>query len=120
MSVLHLDSFKRNEYHFPDINECADPSVSMCGSNSVCVNANGSFACECLLGFEGDTCSGKESTGVNFILFNVLFVADIDECARGTHECDVNANCTNMDGTFMCICDTGFTGSGFQCCKRMY
>lgn len=52
------------------------------------------------------------------VLFSILFIIDIDECTRGTHECDVNANCTNIAGSFMCVCDIGFTGNGIQCCKN--
>ena len=50
-------------------------------------------------------------------MFSLL---DIDECARGSHECDINANCTNTDGSFMCVCNIGFTGDGLQCCKRLH
>ena len=60
MCYIHSDV-----YHSPDINECADASVSMCGSNAMCINTNGSFACECPPGFEGDTCSGEQSTAVS-------------------------------------------------------
>lgn len=52
------------------------------------------------------------------VLFSILFIIDIDECTRGTHECDVNANCINIAGSFMCVCDIGFTGNGIQCCKN--
>ena len=63
-SVL-CTSIHSDVHHSPDINECADPSVSMCGSNAMCINTNGSFVCECPPGFEGDTCSGEQSTEVN-------------------------------------------------------
>ena len=41
--------------------------------------------------------------------------ADVDECAEGTHNCDTNANCTNIPGSFLCICKDGFTGDGISC-----
>ena len=36
---------------------------------------------------------------------------DVDECARGTHNCDSNANCTNTEGSFFCTCNPGYTGN---------
>lgn len=35
---------------------------------------------------------------------------DIDECALGTHDCEINALCNNSDGSFTCSCLPGFTG----------
>jgi hypothetical protein len=40
---------------------------------------------------------------------------DVNECATGFHECDVNAICTNTIGSYMCQCLTGFCGDGFKC-----
>ena len=42
-----------------DINECND-STHMCSDNATCINAPGSYECECLDGFTGDgfNCSG--------------------------------------------------------------
>ena len=30
-------------------------------------------------------------------------------------DCDNNANCENTDGSFNCICSTGYTGNGTSC-----
>merc|ERR1712136_224858 len=40
---------------------------------------------------------------------------DIDECAQAMDDCDVNANCDNVDGSFICTCKDGWTGSGITC-----
>ena len=41
--------------------------------------------------------------------------ADIDECKGNATNCDNNANCENTDGSFNCICSTGYTGNGTSC-----
>ena len=45
----------------------------------------------------------------------INYFQDIDECARGTDDCHVNATCFNTDGSFICVCNDGFTGNGKQC-----
>ncbi len=35
---------------------------------------------------------------------------DIDECEIDV--CDMNANCTNTIGSFICSCNMGFEGQG--------
>ena len=40
---------------------------------------------------------------------------DEDECAAGTDNCDVNATCTNTPGSFLCVCNDGYSGDGVTC-----
>ena len=40
---------------------------------------------------------------------------DVDECSNDVYPCDSNANCTNNDGSFLCTCQTGYTGNGLSC-----
>ena len=44
-----------------DIDECADEYENDCDPNALCTNAQGSYICRCIRGYEGDgrTCSGK-------------------------------------------------------------
>ena len=49
---------------------------------------------------------------------DVLFI-DIDECALGTDTCDEeNADCMDIDGSFSCLCHTGYSGDGFSCTSK--
>lgn len=45
----------------------------------------------------------------------MLSLADIDECAEDTDNCDDNARCINTPGSFQCVCLEGFTGDGLIC-----
>jgi len=47
--------------------------------------------------------------------FNSYKVNDVDECVQGTHNCDVNAQCTNTDGSYSCECNAGYSGNGVTC-----
>ena len=49
-------------------------------------------------GYEGPTCQ-----------------IDINECARGTSNCDPNAACLNTPGAFTCTCYEGYVGDGTTC-----
>ena len=41
---------------------------------------------------------------------------DIDECKNGLHECHrLFADCQNTEGSYICSCKEGFTGSGKNC-----
>ena len=40
---------------------------------------------------------------------------DLDECADGTHNCDVNAKCYNTLGSYECMCKDGSRGNGTKC-----
>ena len=55
------------------------------------------------------------SAVVEFSLFFGLYL-DVDECLDGTHNCDVNANCTDTVGSFECTCVAGYAGDGVRNC----
>ena len=111
-----------------DINEC-ELETYPCHFNASCTDTDGSFHCTCNEGFEGD---GFNCAGTIFIIHKHYYVdtyiylclhtfvcnmkfTDIPECERGLDDCDTNATCTNTFGSYVCTCNTGFTGDGVTC-----
>ena len=45
----------------------------------------------------------------------MFVVLDIDECGASTPVCDINANCSNTRGSYICTCRAGYTGDGKTC-----
>ena len=45
----------------------------------------------------------------------IIILTDINECTRGTDNCDANAVCNNVAGGYTCSCHTGFHGNGVTC-----
>jgi len=39
----------------------------------------------------------------------------IDECSVNNGGCDLNAICSNTNGTISCACKPGFLGNGLNC-----
>ena len=79
-----------------DIDECLQ-GLDTCGSNTVCINMEGSFECICMEGF-----------------------VEIDgQCVlQQQMQCDIcheNAFCVIVEGSTMCQCEEGFSGDGFTC-----
>lgn len=54
---------------------------------------------------------------VSYHVHNYIFSSsDIDECALGTHDCNVsNQFCVNVNGSYICPCLSGFEESGTIC-----
>ncbi|NWU86044.1 FBN2 protein, partial [Onychorhynchus coronatus] len=82
-----------------DVNECLE-SPGIC-SNGHCINTDGSFRCECPMGYNLDF------TGVHCI--------DTDECSVG-NPCG-NGTCTNVVGSFECSCHEGFEPGPMMNCE---
>ena len=50
--------------------------------------------------------------------FTFFFFTDIDECTTQAHDCSSNGICTNVKGSFQCVCEPGFTGDEKTCSGR--
>jgi hypothetical protein len=56
-------------------------------------------------------CPGGYDTDPN----NPNGCVDVDECSSGASECDEHASCHNREGSYDCICNDGFSGTGKVC-----
>lgn len=43
----------------------------------------------------------------------VSCILDINECS--SNPCHGNGICNNTAGSYMCVCDSGYSGDGFNC-----
>uniref|UniRef100_UPI00358F92B7 fibrillin-2-like n=1 Tax=Myxine glutinosa TaxID=7769 RepID=UPI00358F92B7 len=84
-----------------DMNECVE-NPGIC-TNGLCINTDGSFRCECPLGYSLDF------TGINCV--------DTDECSIG-NPCG-NGTCTNVLGGFECQCEEGFEPGPMMACEDL-
>lgn len=50
----------------------------------------------------------------DFNMCKLVFV-DVDECEIGAHNCDLQASCVNVPGSFRCSCKEGWIGNGIKC-----
>ncbi|CAH3186145.1 unnamed protein product [Porites evermanni] len=60
----------------------------------------------------------KEEKPDHFVTDELRFYMkreDEDECLKTPPVCDVNANCKNTLGSYLCSCKEGFTGDGNTC-----
>ena len=46
---------------------------------------------------------------------SIYLLTDIDECSAGTDSCHQQASCVDTDGSYICTCNSGYTGDGQIC-----
>lgn len=64
----------------------------------------------------GDGCSSACLIELGYeCMMPGMVCTDIDECALGTDNCDDDAQCENLPGTFECECNAGYEGDGVTC-----
>ena len=44
---------------------------------------------------------------------------DIDECSLNGHDCHANATCSDIDGSYTCSCNVGYSGNGTFCTGKL-
>uniref|UniRef100_A0A1X7T7F8 EGF-like domain-containing protein n=1 Tax=Amphimedon queenslandica TaxID=400682 RepID=A0A1X7T7F8_AMPQE len=78
-----------------DIDEC---SLDVC--NQICINTQGSYTCECNLGYQ--------------FINNNSTCEDINECETVDHNC--TQTCSNTVGSYTCSCRAGYKDNGYGNC----
>ena len=56
-------------------------------------------------------------TSSTIYLFTLKYT-DIDECISGSDNCTELTSCVNIDGSFYCACNTGYSGDGVMCFSK--
>ncbi|XP_064919265.1 nidogen-2 isoform X2 [Columba livia] len=99
--------YRRDGWGCRDVDECAE-GLSQCGPFAICLNAPGSYRCECRSGYQpagdGQMC--------------VPLVPATDPCEDGSHPCAPpdRARClSHAGGHPTCECLPGYAGDGIYC-----
>lgn len=116
---------------FETLIETTESSLSGCKQQCVANERCYHGECRCAEGYKRDpnaTCMGrlwnvlkiKMKTGlyrlkISLKTLKLKRITDIDECSMGTHDCHPVALCTNVPGSFTCICPSGYNGDGRKC-----
>ena len=125
-----------------DINICEDIKECLvgneCHANATCDDSEGSYSCNCNIGFIGDGKMCQEGSCTEdicplnqecvsptthdcqckngFERNETDFCVDTDECTSNKNNCDKKALCENTIGGYDCFCNTGYTGNGYSSC----
>ena len=106
-----------------------------CKNGATCVNGTGGtpYNCTCANGWEGPNCDTSKieiASGLKLYLASEFrnvnhlfsFYTDLDECTLQIDNCHDNSTCSDIDGSFMCTCNEGYTGDGLNCtgCVKLY
>jgi len=96
-----VQGYEGDGFTCKDIDECNLDTIK-CPLNSKCLNYDGGYKCECLVGFQMNA--------------TTKICEDIDECKLNeTNECQLNSWCKNTIGSYRCLCKKGFKGNGIYC-----
>lgn len=105
------------------MDECGSHTDN-CDINAECTNTVGSYNCSCNVGYSGDgaSCLGIKdfAFSISIACYGYLQPADVDECALRLDNCDIEATCSNTQGSFSCTCNPGWSGSGTTCAGMIF
>ncbi|XP_064633745.1 uncharacterized protein LOC135491680 [Lineus longissimus] len=96
---FHSKRDNSGTYTCSDMDECLSSPCDV--RTSDCKNTVGSFECVCKTGYES--------------ALSKRLCLDIDECAKGTHNCNASSVCVNSPGGFYCKCPDGSNMEGNIC-----
>ena len=76
-----------------------------CVNGGFCIDGVDTATCVCPFGFEGVKCERdvNECAGLDM---------DADPKTDPVLPCDANAECSNIEGRYVCTCRSGYTGDG--------
>uniref|UniRef100_A0A5S6R3I4 Nidogen-1 n=1 Tax=Trichuris muris TaxID=70415 RepID=A0A5S6R3I4_TRIMR len=92
----------------PGQNPCSEGIHDCVGSHMICVPEGSRYRCACQDGYQMHMTNEVDRR---------MFCADVDECSYNLHRCDGNADCHNVEGSYLCQCRSGFEGDGYRCTR---
>jgi fibulin 1/2 len=110
---------ERELFQCEDIDECSSDCLNDCDhEKSVCINLMGSYECKCKKGYYNLNETLGDDTNDEELMRQNQKCIDVNECLLSEahyHLCDTNAYCLNLNGTYLCKCQSGFYGNGTYC-----
>lgn len=97
-----------------DVDECE--IYRPCDHRVQCSNLSPGYSCEpCPSGFNSQR-AGNHVHGIRIEYFDEHAnqhqkCVDVDECAEGMARCGRNTDCLNLEGSYECVCQSGFAKS---------
>ncbi|PIK60711.1 putative fibrillin-1 [Apostichopus japonicus] len=93
-----------------DINEC---NLELDNCSQLCTNMIPGFRCECdnsfYLAEDGISCIDINECS------NGILTCSNGTCVNETVSCDINGFCENTEGSYICMCNSGYIGTGQDC-----
>ncbi|KAK2145710.1 hypothetical protein LSH36_662g04050, partial [Paralvinella palmiformis] len=95
-----------------ELDQCPDTTDVHCTAGTYCVqhsDQGANYTCQCKDGYEQDgyeICSDIDECA---------YSSEEDECLTGSHDCSEVAHCSDLEGSYRCLCFDGYQGDGKHC-----